>query len=223
MSDPAQVEKQPSLTVPETTAARRRLRELPAPEPAAGIEAYEQERELALATSPRRRENYEKYIRSSRRSAVVDYLPIKLDIENVSRCNFRCTMCVVSDWPKGKREEDKLMDWDGVEGSLRQNAQRELNGRFDFYERQAGEKRQIVKEGLSEYFLYTVGGRDTIPSGWSKRLTTRRISPALGPYPTARFVLSSRRAGRRTTHSLAAGSHSGARVRHSPMLVRLFF
>lgn len=29
---------------------------------------------------------------------------------------------------------------------------------------------EIVKEGLSEYFLYTVGGRDTIPSGWSKRL-----------------------------------------------------
>ena len=32
------------------------------------------------------------------------------------------------------------------------------------------EPRQIVKEGLSEYFLYTVGGRDTIPNGWSKRL-----------------------------------------------------
>jgi len=30
--------------------------------------------------------------------------------------------------------------------------------------------REIVKEGLSEYFLYTVGGRDTIPNGWSKRL-----------------------------------------------------
>jgi hypothetical protein len=30
--------------------------------------------------------------------------------------------------------------------------------------------RQIVKEGVSEYFLYTVEGRDTIPSGWSKRL-----------------------------------------------------
>ena len=34
-----------------------------------------------------------------------------------------------------------------------------------------GEKpREIVKEGISEYFLYTVGGRDTIPNGWSKRL-----------------------------------------------------
>jgi hypothetical protein len=31
-------------------------------------------------------------------------------------------------------------------------------------------KREIVKEGLSEYFLYTVEGRDTIPNGWAKRL-----------------------------------------------------
>jgi hypothetical protein len=30
--------------------------------------------------------------------------------------------------------------------------------------------RQLVKEELSEYFLYTVEGRDTIPTGWSKRL-----------------------------------------------------
>ncbi len=30
--------------------------------------------------------------------------------------------------------------------------------------------REIIKEGLSEYFLYTVEGRDTIPNGWSKRL-----------------------------------------------------
>ena len=29
---------------------------------------------------------------------------------------------------------------------------------------------QIVKEEMSEYFLYTVEGRDTIPTGWSKRL-----------------------------------------------------
>ena len=29
---------------------------------------------------------------------------------------------------------------------------------------------QIAKEELSEYFLYTVGARDTIPNGWSKRM-----------------------------------------------------
>ncbi|PAW87050.1 MAG: hypothetical protein B9S33_06950 [Pedosphaera sp. Tous-C6FEB] len=31
-------------------------------------------------------------------------------------------------------------------------------------------KKEIVKEELGEYFLYTVEGRDTIPTGWSKRL-----------------------------------------------------
>ncbi len=33
---------------------------------------------------------------------------------------------------------------------------------------QAGQA--VVKEALGEYFLYTVGGRDTIANGWSKRL-----------------------------------------------------
>ncbi len=32
------------------------------------------------------------------------------------------------------------------------------------------EEKQIVKEGLSEYFIYTVEGTETIPTGWSKRL-----------------------------------------------------
>jgi hypothetical protein len=31
-------------------------------------------------------------------------------------------------------------------------------------------QREIIKEGVSEYFLYTVEGRDTIATGWSKRL-----------------------------------------------------
>jgi hypothetical protein len=30
----------------------------------------------------------------------------------------------------------------------------------------------IVKEGLSEYFLYTIEGTETIPNGWSKRLVS---------------------------------------------------
>jgi hypothetical protein len=36
--------------------------------------------------------------------------------------------------------------------------------------RAATKAKEIVKEGISEYFLYTVEGRDTIPTGWSKRL-----------------------------------------------------
>jgi hypothetical protein len=30
--------------------------------------------------------------------------------------------------------------------------------------------REVIKEELGEYFLYTVEGRDTIPTGWSKRM-----------------------------------------------------
>lgn len=32
-------------------------------------------------------------------------------------------------------------------------------------------KKQVVKEGLSEYFIYTIEGEETIPSGWSKRMS----------------------------------------------------
>jgi hypothetical protein len=32
--------------------------------------------------------------------------------------------------------------------------------------------KEITKEGLSEYFLYTIEGTETIPNGWSKRLVS---------------------------------------------------
>jgi len=35
----------------------------------------------------------------------------------------------------------------------------------------AGQRpKEIIKEGLSEYFIYTIDGRETVPHGWSKRL-----------------------------------------------------
>ncbi len=79
---------------------------LPVPEPVPDINAYLRERQICLSKSPERMRNYETYIRSARRSATVDYLPIRLDFENVSRCNFACIMCPVSEWPKGKRAAD---------------------------------------------------------------------------------------------------------------------
>src|SRR5208283_1068962 len=30
--------------------------------------------------------------------------------------------------------------------------------------------KEVIKEGLSEYFIYTIEGTETIPNGWSKRL-----------------------------------------------------
>lgn len=87
-------------------STKRKAYDLPPPLPAAGLEAYLAERQRALVRDRRTLENYNKYTNSGRRQAKLDYLPIKLDIENVSRCNFRCRMCVVQDWPKGRRAKD---------------------------------------------------------------------------------------------------------------------
>jgi hypothetical protein len=46
----------------------------------------------------------------------------------------------------------------------------------------AAKRKDIVKESLSEYFLYTVEGRDTIPNGWAKQLPS---------FSTARVPISS--------------------------------
>jgi len=35
--------------------------------------------------------------------------------------------------------------------------------------------KEIIKEGLSEYFLYTIEGKETIPTGWSKRLLSFKV------------------------------------------------
>lgn len=69
-------------------------------------EYYLAERELRLKLYPECNLNYAKFLESTKRTAVVEFLPIKLDIENLSRCNFRCVMCQVSEWPKGQRARD---------------------------------------------------------------------------------------------------------------------
>ncbi len=49
----------------------------------------------------------------------------------------------------------------------RSTAYRFISGAFKKAEDRPTE---IIKEQMSEYFLYTVEGRDTIPNGWSKRM-----------------------------------------------------
>jgi hypothetical protein len=44
---------------------------------------------------------------------------------------------------------------------------------------QTATPKEIVKEGLSEYFIFTIEGTETIPNGWSKRL--RSIEAAAAP------------------------------------------
>jgi len=54
-------------------------------------------------------------------------------------------------------------------------------GKSDKFGRDEGELydiplKEIIKEGLSEYFLYTIEGTETIPTNWSKRLISLDIA-----------------------------------------------
>lgn len=44
------------------------------------------------------------------------------------------------------------------------------SGTFRGFQFESLERKEIKKEGLSEYFLYSIEGVETIPNGWSKRL-----------------------------------------------------
>jgi len=83
---------------------------LPTPEPVPDLNTYLRERRISLSRSSSRLKNYLTYMKSARRSAEVNYLPTRLDFENVSRCNFACTMCTVSEWHKGTRAADMPLE-----------------------------------------------------------------------------------------------------------------
>ena len=81
--------------------------ELPVPRP--DPQAYEDNLQLALASSPKRRLNYLR-LQAKDRTERLDALPSKLDFENVSRCNFRCPSCQVSIWDQGRRAADMTLE-----------------------------------------------------------------------------------------------------------------
>lgn len=81
------------------------MKALKFPKPLVDSARYKATLEAGFQKYPRRRENYEKYS-SSEKSVVVDYLPIKMDFENVSRCNLSCEMCQVVTFEKNRRAED---------------------------------------------------------------------------------------------------------------------
>lgn len=81
----------------------------PLPFPKADAELWDSTLKAGFEAYPERYENYQKY-RTAKRGIELDYLPVRLDIENVSRCNFHCTMCQVSDWPGFKRTRDMTFE-----------------------------------------------------------------------------------------------------------------
>ncbi len=92
------------------------------------------------------------------------------------------------------------------------------------HRRRSGKPKEIIKEGLSEYFIYTIEGTETIPNGWSKRMRSfeARRRAVQDPVPLPRAGV------RRSTgadvpadqrQGVEAGHHALAR-RHGPRLPR---
>ncbi len=79
------------------------------PRPYPNRELYASTLQKGFDLFPERKANYDKY-KAAKRGLGLDYLPIKIDVENVSRCNYHCTMCQVSDWPGFKRSRDMTFE-----------------------------------------------------------------------------------------------------------------
>jgi hypothetical protein len=66
----------------------------------------------------------------------------------------------------------RLLSRSGMMGGMKDNMLAGLGGDqlSLFYDLEVADKKEIRKEGLSEYFLYTIEGTETIPNQWGKRL-----------------------------------------------------
>jgi hypothetical protein len=71
-------------------------------------------------------------------------------------------------------EKQKGLRYEAVKRLSRLPAARAKNGGWGFGGGAEGDEKlnekQIIKEGLSEYFIYTIEGTETIRNGWSKRM-----------------------------------------------------
>jgi len=72
-------------------------------------------------------------------------------------------------YPYGRPSERPIV-WTDTSRQLRAQAEEELRQVVKETTLLAARPKEIKKEGLSEYFLYTIEGTETIPTGWAKRL-----------------------------------------------------
>ena len=61
-----------------------------------------------------------------------------------------------------------------TQGRAKMLSTRRRRRRMRWRRRRARSRKEIIKEGLSEYFIYTIEGTETIPNGWSKRMRSLR-------------------------------------------------
>lgn len=130
------------------------------------VEVETGERKMALAGFVRiYNDSGEDYENASVR-LVVGVVRLVEELVTLARQNFRGlreepTSRVLSlNYVVAKDVRDAFFEFDGLAGGGGSGRNR----------------KEIIKEGLSEYFLYTVEGRETIPNAWSKRLQSFRTA-----------------------------------------------
>jgi hypothetical protein len=117
-------------------------------------EANKPEKLMTLAGNVRVNNNSGEDYENAQIRLVVGVIRLVEDIADLARRGRPIPTTVALDELRDERAKDKSVVYNALRGAV------------------GGEKkeRQIIKEALSEYFLYTVEGRDTIPNGWGKRL-----------------------------------------------------
>lgn len=87
------------------TELNRSAKEITFPRPKPDMKEYDEIVRRGLERNHVRQSNYLKYTKR-KYDATIQYLPIKMDFENVSRCNLRCEMCQMTKFNNGRRASD---------------------------------------------------------------------------------------------------------------------
>ena len=130
---------------------------------------------LAIADPDERNMRLESFVRVDNRSGE-DYENAQIRLV-VGTINLVEKIAELAQLPVGRVQELKREDY----RNLRQRAARRMMMKAAPEEMSAPAPamsadmaevapKQIIKEGLSEYFIYTIEGTETVPNGWAKRL-----------------------------------------------------
>lgn len=130
--------------------------------------------------------------------------------------------------PVGRVNELKKEDY----RDLRQKAARKMMAPAPMMEMAAGAMaadaaeleapKEIIKEGLSEYFIYTIEGTETVPNGWAKRL---RSFEATGVPMTVEYRYRPREYGESLTRLYLLKNDAASKLGITPLpdgVVRVF-
>ncbi len=120
---------------------------------------------LCIADKDETKMNFEGFVRVFNRSGEeYEDAQIRLVVGTINLVEKIAQLAQVS------IDELKKMPQDKVTELRREAALGAMRDRFADEGSGQTKQKEIIKEGLSEYFIYTVEGTESIPNGWSKRM-----------------------------------------------------